>query len=302
VLEAIWRDSTIIQGIFNAAFRLAWARFGGPMDDELAPFSERHGYELSAVEITVREDAPEALRVGLISLASRSGLSSDSIREVGCQVLLTRPDPNNWSKSNVDFEIAHLIDDATWYRVYDIAEQLHHKLGSSQFTGYVNPEAQRFEQGFNQLCREHGIGWKMENGNILARGDEGFELAVQQAKQTMQNHGNNTAREELHEALQDISRRPKADVTGAIQHAMAALECVARDVGQTRETLGRAVKSLNLPSPLDSTVRQLWGFSSNQGRHVLEGNEPDFDEAELVVGLAASLSVYILRKGKLPRS
>lgn len=272
------------------------------MNDELASFSERHGYEPDAAEITVREDAPEALRVGLISLALRSGLSSDTIREVVCQVLLKRPDPNNWSKSNVDFEIANLIDDASWYRVYDVAEQLHRKLGPNHFTGYESPEAQRFEQGFNQLCREHGIGWKMENGGIFARGDEGFELAVQQAKQTMNDHGNNTAREELHEALQDISRRPKADVTGAIQHAMAALECVARDVGQTKETLGRAVKSLHLPSPLDATVGQLWGFSSNQGRHLLEGNEPDFDEAELVVGLAASLSIYILRKGKGPNS
>lgn len=272
------------------------------MDDELASFSERHGYEPDAVEITVREDAPEALRVGIISLASRSGLSSKAIRDIVCQVLLTRPDPNNWSPSNVDFEVATLIDDAGWYRIYDIAEQFRRKLGSIHFTGFDSPEAQRFEQGFNQLCREHGIGWKMENGVILARGDEGFELAVQQAKQTMKDHGNNTAREELHEALQDISRRPKADVTGAIQHAMAALECVARDVGQTKETLGRAVKSLHIPSPLDATVGQLWGFSSNQGRHLLEGNEPDFDEAELVVGLAASLSVYILRKGKGPNS
>ena len=94
------------------------------MNDELASFSERHGYEPDAAEITVREDAPEALRVGLISLALRSGLSSDTIREVVCQVLLKRPDTNNWSKSNVDFEIANLIDDASWYRVYDVAEQL----------------------------------------------------------------------------------------------------------------------------------------------------------------------------------
>lgn len=268
------------------------------MHDVPNSFSERHGFGPKAAEITVREDAPEALRVGVISLSNLAGLSSERIREAICQVLLKRPDPNNWSQSNIDFEVAQLVDEANWYKVYDIAEQLCRALGGDRFNRWRNPEAERFEQRFNQLCQEHGIGWKMEEGSILARGNEGFEQAVKQAHDTMLSYGIHTAREELHEALQDISRRPKADVTGAIQHAMAALECVARDVGQTKETLGKAVKSLNLPSPLDTTVGQLWGFSSNQGRHLLEGKEPDFDEAELMVGLSASLSVYILRKGK----
>ena len=252
-------------------------------------FSERFDYKPNAVEITVREDAPEALRVGLISLA-RSMMKPEKVRDVVCQFLLKRPDPNNWSEGNIESEIADLMDNADWYKVYDFAEYLHRKLSPNHLAAY------KVEQGFNQICQEYGIGWKMENGNIFVRGEEGFEMGVQKAQQTMWECGVQTARTELHEALKDISRRPKADVTGAIQHALAALECVARNVGQTKETLGSAVKSLNLPSPLDIAVKKLWGYASNNGRHLFEGKEPDFYEAELIVGLAASLSVYILRK------
>jgi len=50
-------------------------------------------------------------------------------------------------------------------------------------------------------------------------------------------------RDELHEALDDLSRRPEPDLTGAIQHAMAALECVASDTyGNPKATLGDIIK------------------------------------------------------------
>jgi len=37
-----------------------------------------------------------------------------------------------------------------------------------------------------------------------------------------------TAKTEIREALNDLSRRPTPDITGAIQHSLACLECVAR--------------------------------------------------------------------------
>lgn len=104
-----------------------------------------------------------------------------------------------------------------------------------------------------------------------------------------------TAANEIHEALTDISRRPTADVTGAIQHAMAALECVAREVDGSSDTLGRIIGRLTLPAPLDGALHKLWGFASEQGRHIQEGREPRFEEAELVVTVASAVSVYLLR-------
>jgi len=49
----------------------------------------------------------------------------------------------------------------------------------------------------------------------------------------------------IHEALQDLSRRPQPDLTGALQHALAALECLARDVtGENKPTLGQLMRDI----------------------------------------------------------
>lgn len=46
----------------------------------------------------------------------------------------------------------------------------------------------------------------------------------------------------VREALQDLSRRPAAEVTGAIQHATAALECVAGAKAMSKDTLSDVVR------------------------------------------------------------
>lgn len=66
------------------------------------------------------------------------------------------------------------------------------------------------------FVREQGIGWQMENGVIAVRGSEAFALATRNSVAAMQDACNLTAANEIHEALTDISRRPTADVTGAI--------------------------------------------------------------------------------------
>lgn len=105
--------------------------------------------------------------------------------------------------------------------------------------------------------------------------------------------------QELHEALGGLSRRPEPDLTGALHHAMAALECVARDLtGEPSLTLGDWWKRhpTAFPQPLGSALGKLWGYTSQYGRHVEEGKPENYDEAELVVSLAGALSVYLLRR------
>jgi hypothetical protein len=121
-------------------------------------------------------------------------------------------------------------------------------------------------------------------------------MATKDAVSTMMTSGAPTAANEIHEALRDISRRPKPDVSGAIQHGMAALECVARQYDATNDTLGPIISRLNFPKPMDEAIRKLWGFTSEQGRHLLEGRDPQFEEGELVVTVAAAVSVYLLRE------
>ena len=255
-------------------------------------FSRRFGYRAEESPISVREEAPDALRFGVAMLADNLGLSPHNARLEACGVLLTRPDPSNWSAyPNVLEEVQQLIASAPWYRVYDIAEGFFARLSSTDWS-----RGQAFQDRLNELCREQGIGWEMRDGRFVARGSEAFAQALATATEVMQGSGRTTAAAEMHEALRDISRRPAADVTGAIQHAMAALECVARDVSaDPNKTLGQLVSQLGLPRPLDTALEKLWGFASEQGRHIREGRQLRFEEAELVVTTAAAVSVYLIR-------
>ena len=258
-------------------------------------FSSRFGFRAEEPAIRVREDAPYALRCGLVLLADNLGLSPSNARLEVCGILLTPPDSSNWSEyPNVFNEVQSLIETAPWFRVYDIAEGFYDRINVRDWD-----QGREFELRLNELFREHGIGWEMREGRIVARGSEAFAQSLRSAVVEMQAAGRTTAAGEMHEALRDISRRPDADVSGSIQHAMAALECVARNVtGEPNKTFGQIATKLTLPRPLDTALEKLWGFASEQGRHLREGRQPRFEEAELVVTVASAVSVYLLRSIK----
>ena len=264
-------------------------------DDSDASFSRRHGYGPPDREITVREDAPDDLRIAILMIARDVGLTPKALRDVVCGTLLVAPDTSNWSTANVWGEVNYLVQDCEWFRVYEIAEAIYRRLNPPQ------PEqAHIFQDRLNNFFRERGIGWQMAEGQIVVRGSESFTAATREAPATLEEHGRSTAAREIHQALADLSRRPDPDITGAIQHAMAALECVARDVAGDGSTLGEVINrhasALGVRPPLDQALGKLWGYTSQEGRHVREGRDPSFEEAELVVTLAAAVSVYVSKK------
>jgi hypothetical protein len=263
------------------------------------PFSKRHGYPGQAREITIREDAPENLRYFVLQTGIDLGLGPHALREDACTVLHARPDPSNWSAyPNVWDETQQLVFECDWYRVYDIIERLYRRFYEIDKENPRKQLANQFEQSINEFFIEEGIGWQMARGEIITRGTEVFETSVHQATATLKKAGRTTASDEIHEALNDLSRRPEPDLTGAIQHAMAALECVARDaVGNPKATLGDIIKRYPdlLPKPLDIAVDKAWGYASEMGRHIREGREPERKEVELIVGLAATVATYLTR-------
>lgn len=268
-------------------------------------FSERHGFAPAEVEITVRHDAPDGLRGVVLSIAYECGLSPKPLRGLVCRVLRTRPDSGNWSEwPNVAEEVEGLVDGCEWFEVYDIIEAVHDSLQRLDERGVEDgPRAARFTREMNAYFRKAGIGWQLVDGRLEVRGPETFEETVKAARDALAKTGRTTAGDELHEALCDLSRRPEPDITGAIQHAMAALECVARDVtGDEKATLGEILKRHPglLPAPLDVAVEKVWGYASERGRHLREGREPETEEAELLVGVAGAAATYLVRR--LPRS
>jgi hypothetical protein len=260
-------------------------------------FSKRHGFSsVEEAEITVREDAPEELRGFLIQLTYEHGLKPSALRSMVCKVLKKMPDPSNWSEyPNVNGEVTNLIFECKWYKVYDILERVLHHLGEINYDRDVYDS---FVIEVNDYFIENGIGWKIENGLLEFRGTEAFEVILKNAQSVEKEAGHLTASKELHQAIGDLSRRPHPDATGAIQHAMASLECVAREItGDRKANLGEIMNrhTYIVPEPLDQVIIKAWGYASENGRHIREGREPSLSESELIVGLCASLGGYLIK-------
>lgn len=259
-------------------------------------FSDRYGYQPPAAEICVREDAPAGLRNAIPLIASNAGISWTAMRKVICGVLLKRPDPDNWSDPNVEHEVYYLLGEARWHKVYDIAEALYDVAKASFRNDYLAGEV--FEHHLNHYFVENGIGWELRDGKITHRGSETFGRSTHEVPDRLDKSGFPGSAEQMREALRDISRRPKPDTTGAIQHAMVALEATAREAtGQPNPTLGKLVPALDLPSPLNQAVSKLWGYASQHGRHIREQQQtPNPAEAELIVSVAGALCAFIAQR------
>ncbi|MNV38323.1 hypothetical protein D3C71_1298700 [compost metagenome] len=253
-------------------------------------FSRRQGYSRADAEISIRHEAPEALRGAVVSIAYQCGFAPSELRLVLCSILYKSPDKSNWSEyPNIDHEVGNLMDELEWFEVYDFIERLAEKAlyKGRDFSGEVN-----------NYFRVAGIGWQLLDQRIQMRGTEAFEAAVREGQQLLSQQHRATAAYELHEALQDLSRRPQPEISGAIQHAMAALECVARDVVGSKDTLGQLIQRNPglFPKPVDQIVEKAWAYSSNFGRHLVEGMPPQFEEAELMVGVSGVLCRYLARR------
>jgi hypothetical protein len=266
------------------------------------PFSKRNRYNAAAKDITVREDAPESLRYFVLQTSVDLGWGPSSLRSTICRVLRVPPEEGNWSEyPNIWGEIQGLVHRCDWFKVYDIIEALYSRFGKND-REHGETDGAQFAELLNEFFIEEGIGWQLTDGQVVTRGAEAFEAVVTEAATIVGISDRPTAAKHLHEALQDLSRRPHPDLAGAVYHAMGALECIARDVtDDPKATLGEILKRYPdlLPKPLDAALSQVWGYASNEARHVEEGREPSREEAELVVGLSAAVSTYLIRKRKI---
>lgn len=252
-------------------------------------FTDRMGIERPEPRIVVRNDAPESFRLFLLQIMRRyEGLKK--IRSCICFITNEAEDRNNWAENDfMKSEVISILEECPWYRIYDIIEyfynQVHDKLG--------------FERDINEYFIEKGIGWKLVDGIIETRGEAAFEYEIKESIGILGEAGLKTSQNEIREALKDLSKKPIPDVTGSVQHSVAALECLCREItGEKKSTLGRLISDHPniVPRPLNKVVGEVFGFSSEQGRHLREGRTPNYEEAELVVHLCASVCTYLSRK------
>jgi hypothetical protein len=255
-------------------------------------FSSRLGFGAIEKEIVIREDAPLGLRQFIVQEIYGLSYAPSYARGIICKTLRVAPDRSNWSEyPNIDIEVNQLIEECQWYFVYDIIEAF--------FQAIEEKHRNQFQDDVNVYFKQNGIGWKLENGLIEYRGDNRFESGLKEARQNLGEVGLQTAQMEISEAINDLSRMPDPDITGAIQHSLACLECVSRKVaGEPKATLGELIKKHPniIPRPLDQAIEKMWGFASERGRHLREGQLPAFDEAELLVGIVATIATYLSKK------
>ena len=106
---------------------------------------------------------------------------------------------------------------------------------------------------------------------------------IDKVPKKLANFGFPRAANEMQEAVHDLQRVPP-DCTGAMQHAGAALEAIARSIsGKQKYSFGKIMNLLDLPPPMDDVAHKLWGFVSENGRHIREDRSVDFATAKLSV-------------------
>ena len=121
-----------------------------------------------------------------------------------------------------------------------------------------------------------------DNDSIL-KSSNSFFWCIDQVPEMLANFGFPRAANEMQEAIHDLRRVPP-DCTGAMQHAGAALEAIARSIsGKQKCTFGQIKKLLDLPPPMDDVAHKLWGFVSENGRHIREDRSVDFATAKFSV-------------------
>ena len=107
---------------------------------------------------------------------------------------------------------------------------------------------------------------------------------------------------ELREAIMDLSRRPEPDLSGALVHAFASLECTLRhlcngDKRRFKVVVAELTRNGFIPSPLNDALVKLWGYASEYARH---GDENkiilSYGEVELAVHTVAAVANYLSRK------
>lgn len=253
-------------------------------------FSDRNKL-INTSEISIMSDAPDEIRYAVVQNAYDCNLSYTQIRDIVCCILSERPDRNNWSEiPNVRDEVMDLVENCEWYKVYDIAERLFGVFAENYGTH------DRYRESVDRIFFEKGIGFQFSlDGQIVYRGDKAFESATEKAREILSKSNKPRATIEIEEALKDISHRP-ADITGSMTHAMGALESVANDIGGGKKTLGELINHLGIPSPLNTALSKLWGFASNNARHIYEEKNPRIEDAELVVHVCAIVCTYLIKK------
>jgi hypothetical protein len=218
----------------------------------------------------------------------------DEVRNIVCKTLQQWPDETIQPYLDYKFRLQR----CDWFRIYDVVERVYAFVWEK--TWHSNPgAASLLAKDINSALMEQNIGWQLVDGRIVTRGDEAFEGTIEAATDVLKERSMPTAVEHLHNAIIALSKRPKADTSGAVAHATNAVECVLGEITGEATTLGKYLDkypSLFHPA-LKKGLNGVYGYASDEGaRHGKEGTEPSPEDAEFVVATCAAVCTLLSRK------
>ncbi len=191
--------------------------------------------------------------------------------------------------------ICELIRTIEWYEVFGILEALSSTIDSRD-------ELEDFEEAINGIFDDSGLKWELINDTIYGvRDDQGIPLS-DVCLDLLHSSGYISSEHELRAARACLVEQQPPDITGAVSHAMNAMEAVAKKVfNEPKKTLGEVIKAHRdqFPKPLDVVLEKMYGFASEAGaRHGVEGHSLKIEDAELIVGIVSAMCSYLIRKFK----
>ena len=165
--------------------------------------------------------------------------------------------------------------------------------------------AERFMKDVNDLFQSHGLGYEIRNGRVERIGSTFVDRGVARAFVLLQDPRFKGPEEQFQRALGAFNRKPEPDRANAVKDAVGALEGVARVItGDLKSTLAdllkanQALKQL-IPQPLRVLVEKLYAYRGEK-EGVAHGQTSLLavkdEEAELVIGMCASIIILLAKK------
>jgi hypothetical protein len=126
------------------------------------PFIRRYGLSAQPVGVLTYEDAPIGLRNKLfeiLSASKRQDLNAFQLRDIACQVMDVRPDPNpqnSFYTALAMSEAQQLVYECKWFQFYGIIEEIAQVIRKADGVGTAL--VRRPQEGSHlRRCDEYGF-------------------------------------------------------------------------------------------------------------------------------------------------
>lgn len=287
----------------------------------MEPFSKRFGLAGGLIY----DDAPKTLRIKWWYSVQGAVLDRIQRKEELARILVDvlerslgllpgfRPSitPRYESVLNRLLEIVDVYAEP-WYKFFDVCGETYRLLDylwkrekDGLLYSYKGHPARNYENSFNFALEEDNIGWRMKKGQFERVGEAAVDKGIEEAHLLLGHDPRlGGPRQQFERAWQCYNRRPQPDVINCVKDAIGAAEATAQVLSSKPDgMLDKLIKEWSregiIPKPLDDMIVKLYAYRGKEPGVAHGETEPSpvsVHEAYLVLGVSASLIVYLVNK------